>query len=106
MRSSYRHGMAIMGALVILGVLLAGCGNGTSSNSGQYGGIVTDAPSPYGQFTKNFNPFLTNSYRRGTGGDIYETLLSINRLSGKATPWLASGYNWNSTATAITFNLR
>ena len=106
MRSSYRHGMAIMGALVILGVLLAGCGSSPTSNNSQYGGTVTDAPSPYGPFTKNFNPFLSQSYRRGTGGDIYETLLSINRLSGKATPWLASGYNWNSDATQLTFNLR
>ncbi len=106
MRSSYRHGMAIFGALVLLTFVLAGCGSSSSSNNSQYGGIVTDAPSPYGPFTRNFNPFLPNSYRRGTGGDIYETLLYINRLSGKATPWLASGYQWNSTATQLTFNLR
>jgi peptide/nickel transport system substrate-binding protein len=106
MRSSYRHGMAIIGALIILTFVLTGCGTTATTNNSQYGGIVTSAPSPYGPFTKNFNPFLTNSYRRGTGGDIYETLLYINQLSGKATPWLASGFQWNSDATSLTFNLR
>ncbi len=107
MRSWYRHGMAIMGALIILSVVLVGCGTPSANNSSsQYGGTVTDAPSPYGPFTKNFNPFLPNSYRRGTGGDIYETLLSINRLSGKVSPWLSSTYTWSSDATSITFNLR
>ena len=106
MRSSYRHGMAIFGVFVLLTFVLAGCGNSPSSNNSQYGGIVTSAPSPYGPFTKNFNPFLTNTYRRGTGGDIYETLLIIDRLSGKITPWLASGYQWNTDATSLTFNLR
>jgi len=106
MRSWYRQAMAIMGALIILSVILAGCGTPSTNNGSQYGGTVTDAPSPYGPFTRNFNPFLTNSYRRGTGGDIYETLLSINRLSGKVSPWLASTYSWSSDATSITFNLR
>lgn len=106
MRSSYRRGMAILGAFVILGMFLGACGSTPSNNGSQYGGIVTDAPSPYGPFTKNFNPFLPNSYRRGTGGDIYETLLYINRLSGKVTPWLASSYKWNTDATSLTFDLR
>lgn len=105
MRSSYRLGTAILGALIMLGVLLGGCGTPSNSN-GLYGGIVTDAPSPYGPFTRNFNPFTINSFRRGTGGDIYETLLVIDRLSGSITPWLASSYHWNSDATALTFNLR
>ncbi len=105
MRSWYRQGMAFLATLVILGVILAGCGNQGTTTS-QYGGTVTVAPGPYGQFTRNFNPFLPNSWRQGTGGMIYETLLAINRLSGKTDPWLASSYTWNSDATSITFNLR
>ncbi len=106
MRSRYRHGMAIMGLLVVLGVILAACGSTPSSNSSQYGGTVTIIPSPYGPFTRNFNPFLPNSDRSGTLGMIYETLIFQNRLSGDTKPWLASGYQFNSDATQLTFNLR
>jgi peptide/nickel transport system substrate-binding protein len=98
--------MAIIGALIILSVVLTGCGTPSGNNGSQYGGTVTIAPSPYGPFTRNFNPFLPNSDRVGTLGMIYETLLSVNRLSGKASPWLASTYQWNNDATSITFNLR
>src|SRR5215472_7913521 len=103
MRSRYRYGMAIIGVLVVLTMILAGCG--TQSKSGnQYGGTLTDIPSPYGTFTRNFNPFQPNSDRSGTLGMIYETLLVFNRLSGQVTPWLASGYSFNSDATSVTFN--
>jgi peptide/nickel transport system substrate-binding protein len=105
MRSWYRHGMAIAGALIVLSFVLAGCGN-TPATSSKNGGTVTIIPSPYGAFTKNFNPFLPNSDRSGTLGMIYETLLFQNRLSGDAKPWLASGYQFNSDATTLTFTLR
>jgi peptide/nickel transport system substrate-binding protein len=103
MRSWYRHGMAMIGMLIVLSFVLAGCGSTPASQSG---GTVTVAPSPYGQFTRNFNPFLPNSDRSGTLGMIYETLLFQNRLSGDVKPWLASSYQWNSAATQLTFNLR
>lgn len=105
MRSWYRHGMAILGALIVLSFVLAGCGNNPATNS-QSGGTVNIIPSPYGPFTANFNPFLPNSDRSGTLGMIYETLLFQNRLSGDIKPWLASSYQWSTDATQLTFNLR
>ena len=106
MKSWYKHGMAVIGLMVVLGMLLTACGNGTPSTTSQYGGTVTDIPSPYGTFTRNFNPFQPNSNRSGTLGMIYETMLIFNRLSGEITPWLASSYHWNSDATSVTFTLR
>src|SRR5262245_15956913 len=89
--------------LMVVSVLLAGCGG---SNGSKYGGSVTIVPSPNGVFTRNFNPFLANSSRTGTQGMIYETLLMFNRMDGTSVPWLASSYSWSKDATSITFHLR
>lgn len=106
MKPWHRHMMAVIGLVAVLAMMLAGCGGGNNNNSSQYGGTLTDIPSPYGAFTRNFNPFQPNSDRSGTLGMIYETLLVFNRLSGEITPWLASSYHWNTDATSITFTLR
>jgi peptide/nickel transport system substrate-binding protein len=97
--------MAIIGVLLVMSFILAGCGRTTASSNG---GTLTVFPSPYGPFTANFNPLLpTGISRIGTQGLIYETLLFINQMNGgQIMPWLASGYRFNSDATSLTFDLR
>jgi extracellular solute-binding protein family 5 len=58
-----------------------------------------------GTFTRNFNPFTTNSAPM-TGQAIYEPLLIVNPLNGEITPWLAESWAMSEGATALTFHLR
>lgn len=102
MRSWYRHGMALVGVLLMLGMLLAGCGN--SSSSSQKSSTMTVVPSPYGSFTQNFNPFSAN-VNSGTQGLIYESLLWINQMDGKISPWLADSYQYSPDGLTLTFHL-
>jgi peptide/nickel transport system substrate-binding protein len=88
--------------LLICISLLAACGSATVKPPLQ---SVISIPSS-GPFTENFNPWSPNN-RPGTRGMIYETLLYINSLQGGAvSPWLASGYEFSSDATTLTFHLR
>jgi len=92
--------------LIVLVPLLAACGTTSNSKTSTYGGTLTIAPGPLGDFTRNFNVFATGSVLSGTQGLIYETLLFFNREDGSIRPWLASSYQLSSDATSITFNLR
>ncbi|HWE62291.1 MAG TPA: ABC transporter substrate-binding protein, partial [Chloroflexota bacterium] len=53
----------------------------------------------------NFNPFspAVNWYSIGA---LYETLMYINTLNGKATPMLATGYQWSNGNKTLTFTTR
>jgi peptide/nickel transport system substrate-binding protein len=104
-----RHGLSkfvsLFSLLLILATLLAACGPNSNSTS-QYGGTLTVAPGPTGDYTRNFNVFASGSVLSGTQGLIYETLLFFNRENGTIQPWLASSYQLSSDATTITFHLR
>jgi peptide/nickel transport system substrate-binding protein len=103
-----RHGLrrivSLFSLLLVLATLLAACGP-NSNNTSKYGGTLTVAPSPTGDYTRNFNVFASGSVLSGTQGLIYETLLFFNRENGTIKPWLASSYQLSSNATTITFHL-
>jgi peptide/nickel transport system substrate-binding protein len=106
-----RFPVAVAGSLVVVimvTVTLVGCGQQSHTTAITAGGTVTIVPSPYGRFTRNFNPFLTqtNVGCSGTGGLIYESLVAINRLDGTAQPWLAQRFSWSADVTTLTFTLR
>jgi len=58
-----------------------------------------------GTFTRNFNPFTTNSAPM-TGQAVYEPLLIVNPLSGEIIPWLAESWAMSDDAASLTFHLR
>ncbi len=105
----FRHGFgrvfALLSLLLVLTTLLPACGSASNTNS-KYGGTLTVAPSPTGDYTRNFNVFASGSVLSGTQGLIYETLLFFNREDGSVKPWLASSYQLSNNATTITFKLR
>ena len=105
----FRHGFgrvfALLSLLLVLATLLPACGSASNTNS-KYGGTLTVAPSPTGDYTRNFNVFASGSVLSGTQGLIYETLLFFNREDGSVKPWLASSYQLSNNATTITFKLR
>ena len=95
--------------VIALTLLVTACGQPPQQAAAiKDGGAVTIVPSPYGQFTANFNPFLVqnNSGNSGTAGLIYESLLYVNRLNGAVQPWLAQSYSWSPDAKTLTFRLR
>ena len=103
-----RAGGLVLSGLVVLMLLLSACGGGsgtgTTATSGPKNSVLTIVPSPEGDFTRNFDPFIS-SPGYGTQGLLYETLLFFNREDGSVKPWLASSYQFSSDSSSITFNL-
>jgi peptide/nickel transport system substrate-binding protein len=105
-----RHKLFSIVAVLAAGLLAAACGSSSpsspsKSSSGPSGTLTIDNESG-GTWTCNFNPFNLSdiSYSLGT---VYEPLAFVNTLeNGKATPWLATSWAWNSTNTVLTFTIR
>ena len=93
-------------ALLLLSVVLAACGGGSTAKRPLHPNSLTLLANQQDAYTRNFNPYNVASVISGTQGLIYETLLYVNRLDGSVTPWLASSYNLASDAQSITFHLR
>ncbi len=68
------------------------------------GGVITIAPTLFGQHVYNFNPFLWRGY--AARGFIYETLFYVNPYNGKITPWLAKSYEWRNGNKSLIVDLR
>ena len=90
------------GAGGALAVLLAASGCSKSSSGPR---LLTIPREDMGTFTRNFNPFTTNSAPM-TGQAIYEPLLIVNPLNGEITPWLAESWAMSDDAASLTFHLR
>ena len=90
------------GAGGALAVLLAASGCSKSSSGPR---LLTIPREDMGTFTRNFNPFTTNSAPM-TGQAIYAPLLIVNPLSGEITPWLAESWAMSDDAASLTFHLR
>lgn len=90
------------GAGGALAVLLAASGCSKSSSGPR---LLTIPREDMGAFTRNFNPFTTNSAPM-TGQAVYEPLLIVNPLSGEITPWLAESWAMSDDAASLTFHLR
>ena len=67
--------------------------------------LLTIPREDMGTFTRNFNPFTTNSAPM-TGQAVYEPLLIVNPLSSEITPWLAESWAMSDDAASLTFHLR
>jgi peptide/nickel transport system substrate-binding protein len=95
-------------AASILGIaclVLAACGNQVSGTPSK-GGTATIDNETGSLWTCGFNPFQANVNFTSLG-ILYEPLVQINGLNGgKETPWLASSWSWNQSATVLTFSLR
>ncbi|MDQ2741966.1 MAG: ABC transporter substrate-binding protein [Chloroflexota bacterium] len=107
---------------VLILVFLSGCGAGSAANSVfiasgsqsaaptqvKAGGTVVIDNVSGSLWTCNFNPYSTST-SSGQGlsaGVFYEPLYYINALTGKQSPWLASGYYWSNGKKTLTFTIR
>jgi len=110
--------VALAAALSAAGLIAAGCGSSSSGGGGTTGGgsgkplIISDVTGA--NWNCQFNPLSTSWPEGGPSetGVIYEPLMFVNALqtgtqaSQGIHPWLASGYSWNSSLTALTFTIR
>ncbi|WP_407357965.1 ABC transporter substrate-binding protein [Microbacterium sp. LTA6] len=92
---------AVVG-LAAAAVVLSGCSIQISSQPDPSIGddtmlINADKGNPF--FTRNFNPYLTNT--RTASRWIYEPLILINPLDGKQNPWLASEWSQPDARTIV-----
>jgi peptide/nickel transport system substrate-binding protein len=104
-KTKIRMKTAVFSLLALLLILLAACGQGSSTSTTSKNSVLTIVPSPKGDFTNGFTPF-SGSALYGSQGMIYETLLFFNRMNGDVKPWLAQSYAFSSDAKTLTFHLR
>jgi peptide/nickel transport system substrate-binding protein len=107
--------VALAAALCAAGLVAAGCGSSSGSTASGGTGkplIISDVTGA--NWNCQFNPLSTNWPEGGPTetGLIYEPLMFENllqtgtQLSKGIHPWLATGYSWNSSLTALTFTIR
>src|SRR2546421_1536535 len=99
--------MFLIGSLAALTLLVAACGNQSSSNTGTptKGGTLTIDNESGTLWNCGFNPFNAN-VNFLVFGTVYEPLVYVNLLSGKTTPMLASSYKWSSDNQTLSFTIR
>jgi peptide/nickel transport system substrate-binding protein len=87
---------------------LSGCTTGGSTSTSGKTTSVTLFNGSVGNFTENFNPWLTTGAElQPTQGTIYETLFFYNMArSQNPVPLLGSSYKWNSDGTTLTITVR
>ncbi len=88
--------------LLIATLLLAGCGNNTGNNTGPK--ILKAIANTNGSYTESHSPFGTNP-NDGTFL-IYEPLVFVNAINGQETPMLATGHQFSSDNTQLSFTIR
>jgi peptide/nickel transport system substrate-binding protein len=98
-----RIGTFLLAFLVASSLLLSACNSGAKNVA--HHNYITVVANASGDYTQNFNPYNTSNLTTSQGV-IYETLLFFNRGDESITPWLASGYQYSSDLTQITFTIR
>jgi len=105
----YRFAAAIVLPLVVLGMVLTACGGSSSTTTTTHRATTLHMlPAPGQTIPDLFNPFFDANHGGdwGVEGLLYEPLYFTNGLTGQATPWLATSYQYSSDKTQLTFNLR
>jgi peptide/nickel transport system substrate-binding protein len=103
-KTKIRMKTAVFSLLVIFLILLAACGQGSSSSTTHKSSVLNIVPSPKGDFTNGFSPYASSA-NYGSQGMIYETLLFFNRMNSEVKPWLAQSYAFSSDTKTLTFHL-
>lgn len=96
-------------AIALTGCSSSGSGSAAAgSGSGSGSSTVTLFNGSVGNFTENFNPWLTTGAElQPTQGVIYETLFYYNMSRSQApVPLLGTKYSWNSNGTQLTVDVR
>lgn len=102
-----KAGALFFTVFMVLGMLLTACGGGSNATTGSnsQNNALTIQTGPNGDYTQTFTPY-SPSANPGTQGMVYETLLYINQITSKVTPWLATSYKFSNNNKTLTFTTR
>ncbi|MGA7204363.1 MAG: ABC transporter substrate-binding protein, partial [Specibacter sp.] len=85
---------------------LTGCGGGHTASVGKTSdGILRIPREDTATFTSNFNPFSPTALPMTTQA-VFEPLLIVNPMTGKAVPWLGKSWTVDPDGEGVTFTLR
>jgi len=101
-----RFAVVIPALLLVLSMILAACGGGTTAPTQTSALRILSSP---GQPNPDlFNPFFNTNQGGdyGAQGLLYEELYFTNLYTGQSSAWLASNESYSSDLTQLTFNLR
>lgn len=110
----FRVGAALVAASAL--VMLSACTGGSQSPTSQStssptgassnaGALLTIPREDMGTFSRNFNPFSTQTLPMTTQA-IYEPMFIYSTTNSTITPWLATEWKANADSTEVTFTLR
>jgi peptide/nickel transport system substrate-binding protein len=107
---SHRFAVVSMVGVASLGVLgaasqAAGAAHQARASSNAAASTLTISAADGETWPCSFNPFNPNTYFFSLGM-VNEELYYINSLTGKMTPWLASGYRFSDGAKVLTWTIR
>src|ERR1051326_3336439 len=88
--------------LAIAALLLTACGNNSGNTSGPK--ILKAIANTNGSYTESFTPFGSNP-NDGTFM-IYEPMVFVDAINGQETPMLATGHQFSSDNTQLSFTVR
>jgi peptide/nickel transport system substrate-binding protein len=94
--------------LVLASLLLSACGGGSGNSTPTKSSgprILTAIGFVGSSYTQNMSPFSPN-VNVGIDGLVYENLEYVNGVTGQETPMLATGHQFNSDNTQLTFTIR
>jgi peptide/nickel transport system substrate-binding protein len=93
-------------SLAVICLIVAACGTSqAATGTPSKGGTLTIDNESGTLWNCGFNPFNGNVNFLAFG-PVYEPLVYVNLLSGKATPMLASSYKWGADNKTLTFTIR
>ncbi|MCU6480645.1 ABC transporter substrate-binding protein [Arthrobacter sp. A2-55] len=99
--------LSILAASAVLGAMaLTGCGGGHTASVGKTSDAILRIPrEDTATFTSNFNPFSPTALPM-TDQAVFEPLLIVNPMTGKAVPWLGKSWTVDPDGKGVTFTLR
>ncbi|MBW4033626.1 MAG: ABC transporter substrate-binding protein [Acidobacteria bacterium] len=100
--------LSVVALVAATTLALTGCSASTTTKASGKTTSVTLFNGSVGNFTENFNPWLTTGAElQPTQGTIYEALFFYNMARSQApVPLLGTSYKWNSDGTQLTIAVR
>jgi peptide/nickel transport system substrate-binding protein len=89
--------------IVLLALALAGCGSNNNNAGGKH--ILTAIGAVSGSYTQDMSPFSPN-VNVGILGIVYENLEFVNGITDQEVPMLATGHQFSSDNSQLTFTIR
>src|SRR5260370_35260520 len=99
-KTKIRMQTAVSSLLALFLILLAACGQASSTSTTPKNSVLTIVPSPKGDFTNGFTPF-SGSALYGPQGMIYEPLLFFNPMNADVKPRLAHSYAFSTNGKTL-----